>query len=112
MSHSLLRKNDFLSIGQRMDVITNTLPEKRKKLGNLLNTFYVTCKFVDLNIETPSRHDKLDLLEWCQENFENNWIWKFNTFYFLNEEDSMMFLLRYGDSMSKSGGHYNSKLLK
>lgn len=50
-------------------------------------------------------HDK-NILEpiykWCDESFEDNWIWGseyFNTrvaFYFINEEDAVLFKLKFG----------------
>jgi len=33
--------------------------------------------------------------EWCQTEFGDNWIWSFNTFYFLYDRDANWFALKW-----------------
>ena len=37
----------------------------------------------------------VEILQWCEKNFDNNWIWNWETIYFKREEDKTMFLLRW-----------------
>jgi hypothetical protein len=36
-----------------------------------------------------------EVRNWCQEQFGNNWIYEWNDFYFINNEDAMLFTLRW-----------------
>ncbi len=37
----------------------------------------------------------LEVKLWCEEHFENDWIWNFETIYFKHEKDKSLFLLRW-----------------
>ena len=36
-----------------------------------------------------------DVLEWCEEQLGNDFVWNFETIYFKTQEDKMMFALRW-----------------
>ena len=36
-----------------------------------------------------------NILAWCEENFENDWVWNWSRIYFKNEKDYTLFILRW-----------------
>lgn len=36
-----------------------------------------------------------EILLWCEEQFENNWIWNWETIYFKYEKDKLFFMMRW-----------------
>lgn len=37
----------------------------------------------------------VELINWCEQNFGNDWAWSWNFFYFKHERDLLYFLLRW-----------------
>jgi hypothetical protein len=37
-----------------------------------------------------------EVRDWCEEQFGNNWIYEYCTFYFKREEDAVLFALKWG----------------
>jgi len=37
----------------------------------------------------------VEMLNWCEDHFGDNWIYEWNRFYFKNPEDATMFALRW-----------------
>jgi hypothetical protein len=36
-----------------------------------------------------------DILAWCEQNFENDWVWNWSRIYFKNPHDKVLFLLKW-----------------
>lgn len=62
--------------------------------------FYNITDMLDLfpHVELPKPErfsKKVEILNWCETQFGNNWIHNFDTYYFKNEEDATLFALKW-----------------
>lgn len=76
----------FLSLFNEYVELHCIIENNKKLVGN--TAYNCKCAFTDIT--------KLDILKWCNANFENNWYCTNNKFYFLNEEDYLSFILKFG----------------
>ena len=46
-------------------------------------------------VKLPQGVDTAEIRIWCQDNFEDNWIWSHDLFFFKNQEDATLFALKW-----------------
>lgn len=85
----MLEKTDsyFLSLVIEYVELHSIIENNKKLVGN--TAYNCKCAFT-------TSITKLDILKWCNANFENNWYCTNNKFHFLNEEDYLTFILKFG----------------
>lgn len=84
-----------------VDLVHSTL---RSKLLNFIDGrvrytgVYDAQRYVRQNFPSVQYNGKgqfKDVLVWCEEHFENDWLWEWETFYFKTEHNKSFFLLRW-----------------
>lgn len=76
----------FLSLVKEYVEFHTIINNNKKIVGKTV--YNCKCVFTDIT--------KLDILKWCNANFENNWYCTNNKFHFLNEEDYLTFIMKFG----------------
>ena len=91
-------------VSSEMDLIYNSLIKKFENLTGEkydarrwadLSKVRKNCTVVDLSEKELTKALNVEIRRWCNRNFGDNWIWDWDTFYFKNPEDAVLFALRW-----------------
>ena len=82
------------------DGVFYTLPDKIK---NLTNGDYEFSSFDSVACIKKNcyKHQYrglvaiAELINWCEQNFGNDWVWNWDVFYFKNQQDLLYFVLKW-----------------
>lgn len=62
---------------------------------DLINEYHATCVSLGHKIELCSDTAGTEIRNWCESQFGDNWLYKWNDYYFKHEKDANWFKLRW-----------------
>lgn len=77
---------------QRMALYAPTLSFNQWQSAALARVF-VPVKIPDWG--SMSGNQRRDIKKWCQERFDDRWVWSFDTYYFVDPKEALAFRLRW-----------------